>query len=95
MTLDVFITPLPLAALLALTGFAFGMAYFALLRRSVELFAAGRGYLIPATLTMARIGAAVILLGLAAKLGAPALLGAFIGFLAARKVALRTKRGAQ
>ena len=75
-------------------GFAFGLVYFAALRRTVMLFATGRGWFVPVALTLGRIAAAIIVLGLAAKLGAAALLAMFIGFLVARAVALRAGRSA-
>lgn len=81
-----------LALTMALAGFAFGIAYFAALRRTVTLFAAGRGWLGPLLLTLARIAAAAILLAIVAKLGATALLAALLGFLVARAVALRFAR---
>ncbi len=81
---------LPLA--MALTGAAFGLVYFAALDRTVALLAAGRGWLGPAALTFARIGAATLVLALIARLGAAPLLAAFLGFLAARAVALRARR---
>ena len=81
---------LPLAA--AVIGLAFGLVYFAALHHTVALFAAQRSWVGPAALTVARIGAAVILLALAARLGAAPLLAAFIGFLLARAVALRRAR---
>ncbi len=58
------------------------------------LFTAGRGWVGPLALTLARIAAAVIFLGLAAKLGAAALIAAFLGFLLARTVMLRVARRA-
>jgi hypothetical protein len=81
---------LPIA--MAFAGVAFGLVYFLALRRTVALFTAGRGWLLPAALTLGRIGAAVIFLGLAAKLGATALLATFIGFQLARAFALRAAR---
>jgi hypothetical protein len=83
-----------LAATMTLIGFALGLAYFAALRRTVALFAAGRGQLLLVALTLGRIGFAVIALSLAAKLGITALLTTFIGFLLARMVALRAARSA-
>jgi hypothetical protein len=74
---------------LALAGFVFGLAYFAALRRTAILFAARRGWLVPLALTLGRIGAAVVFLAFAAKMGAASLLAAFAGFLLARAVALR------
>lgn len=81
-----------LVAAMAAAGFAFGLAYFAALRRSVAWLAAGSGWWRPAALTLGRIAAALVFLVLAAKLGAPALIAAFIGFLAARAAALRARR---
>ena len=81
-----------LASAMALVGAAFGLVYFAVLDRTVVLLAAGRGWLGPAALTFGRIGAATILLSLIARLGAAPLLAAFLGFLAARAVALRVMR---
>jgi hypothetical protein len=87
-------TPVALAVTMAVAGLAFGMVYFEALRRTVDLLAARRGLLEPLTLTLGRIGAALILLALAANLGAPALLAAFGGFLLARMAALRRDRRA-
>jgi hypothetical protein len=78
------------AMLPASAGFAFGLLYFAALKRSVAVFVAGRGLLAPLSLTLARLAAAVVFLGLAAHVGAAALLAAFIGFLLARTLALRS-----
>jgi hypothetical protein len=76
---------------MACAGLAFGLLYFAALRRSVTLLAARRGWFGPLALTLGRIGAAAIFLGIAAKLGAGPLLAAFAGFLLARVLALREK----
>jgi len=78
-----------LAIMMASAGFAFGLAYFAALKRTVTVFAGGRGWRAPLALTLARIGAAIVFLGIAAKLGAVSLLAAFIGFVLARSIALR------
>ena len=94
MTHETLIALSSLAMTTALIGFAFGVAYFAALRRTVALFAAGRGWFLPLVLTLGRIGVAIIILGLAAKLGATSLLATFIGFLVARMVALRTTKSA-
>ena len=86
---------LPVLALCLATaplGFAAGLAYFAALRRSVALFAGGRGWLQPLALTLARLAAATILLGAIARLGALPLLAAFAGFLTARAVSIRLSR---
>jgi hypothetical protein len=85
---------LALIVTMAVAGIVFGLVYFATLRRAVTLFTAGRGWIGPLTLTLARIAAAVIFLGLAAKLGAAALIAAFLGFLLARTVMLRVARRA-
>ena len=84
-----------LAAMMVVVGFAFGLAYFAALRRTVALFADGRSRLVPAALTLGRLGLAIIALGLAAKVGAISLLAMFIGFLLARTVALRAARSSE
>lgn len=83
-----------LTFLIAFAGLALGLVYFASLKRSVALFAGGKSWLAALALTLGRIGAAVALLYLAAKLGAVPLLGAFIGFLMARALALRAERRA-
>jgi hypothetical protein len=85
--------PVPdLAIGMACAGFGFGLLYFAALRRTVTLFAMGRGWFGPVAFTLSRIGAAVIFLVVAAKLGAAPLLAAFLGFLLARTVMLRAAR---
>lgn len=80
---------LALAGGMALAGVAFGIVYFAALRRSVSLYCAGRGRLGPLALTLGRLAAAALLLGLAAGLGALPLLASLLGFLVTRVVALR------
>ena len=88
---------LPLAQLAMIAGcagFALGLAYFAMLRRTVASLATRRGWMRPLSLTLGRIAAAVILFAGAAKLGAAALLAAFLGFLAARALALGAARRA-
>jgi N-ATPase, AtpR subunit len=82
-----------LAMTMAASGFVFGLAYFAVLRRTATSFATGRR-LAALVFTLGRIGAAVLFLGLAAKLGAASLLAAFAGFLLARMLALRGARSA-
>lgn len=83
-----------LTILMALAGLAFGLVYFATLKRSVTLFVEGKSWLRLLALTLGRIGAAVAFLYVAAKLGAAPLLAAFIGFLMARALALRAERRA-
>ena len=82
-----------LAALAGAAGFAFGLAYFAMLRRNIAVFLGGGG-LAAAGLTVTRLAAAAAVFALAARLGALPLLGALLGFLAARFVALRAGRRA-
>ena len=91
MTHEALVANLSLAITMTVFGFVSGLAYFAALRRTVAVFAAGRGWLIPAGLTLGRIGVAIAVLALAAKIGAAALLATFIGFLVARAVALRAR----
>lgn len=82
------------AALAFLAGLAFGFAYFAVLRRTVDLYSAGHGLLMPAILTLLRPAAAILFLGVAARLGALPLLISFMGFLLARAMSLRVVRRA-
>lgn len=79
----------------ALAGAVFGFGYFAAVRRTAALVAAGRGWRVPLALTLGRLGLAVLLFGLAARLGVAYLLAAFGGFLAARWMALRAERSAR
>jgi hypothetical protein len=92
MTVAASVPVLAFGAAWSTAGFGFGLAYFAAMRRSVEIYVAGGARLIPAILTLGRIAAAFAFLGLAATAGALPLLAAFIGFLAARMLALRTAR---
>ena len=92
MTRETLIAFSSLSITMALIGLSFGLVYFAAMRRTVTFFTAGRGWLVPVALTLGRIGVAIILLGLAAKLGAVSLIAAFIGFLFARAAALRAAR---
>ena len=90
-----FVTSMPSPGLPLILGFAgliFGLVYFAALRRTVALFAEGRSRFSPLALTLGRVVAALIFLGVAAHLGAASLLAAFIGFLLARTIALRAER---
>jgi len=81
-----------LTFMMALAGFALGLAYFAALKRSVALFVGRKGWF--GLLTLGRIGAAAGFLFVAAKLGRAPLLAAFIGFLTTRVLALRAERRA-
>jgi hypothetical protein len=79
-------------ALLAIAGLAFGCAYFAALRRTVDVYVAGRHRFVPAILTLARVAGATVFLVVAVQFGALPLLAAFLGFLVARALALRAAR---
>jgi hypothetical protein len=81
-----------LTSLVMPAGLGLGLLYFAALRRSASLLAHGRHWRQPIALTLARAGAAVTVLALAARLGATVLLLAFAGFIVARSIALRTAR---
>jgi hypothetical protein len=88
---------LPLLAEIAaalIAGLAFGGAYFAALNRTVSTFVAGTGRLVPIALTFARIAAAGVFFAFAASFGIAPLLASFLGFLAARGVAVRAANGA-
>jgi F1-F0 ATPase (N-ATPase) AtpR subunit len=94
-----FALELATAAAFAAGGLAGGRIYFVALARSISLLT-DRGREGPApgsaafVLTLARIAAAVGFFGLAARFGALPLLAAFLGFLAARVLALRAARRA-
>jgi N-ATPase, AtpR subunit len=81
-----------LAFAAAFVGLLFGIINFAALRRNVELYTGGLSGFAAAALTFGRLGGAVVLFSLAAKLGALPLLSAFLGFLLARWLALRAAR---
>jgi len=81
-----------LAIAAGFAGFIISLGYFMILHRTVAYFAAGRGWLVPAALTLCRIIAITMFLVAAAKFGAAALLSAFLGFLFARAVSLRVVR---
>ena len=93
MTGVVSISTLIPAAIMASAATAFGLAYFTVLRWTVDLYCANYGgALAPVALTLGRIAGAVIFLALAARLGAEPLIGAFLGFLVARAIAVRSVR---
>ena len=75
-------------------GFALGFGYFAVLRRTVDLYVAGNDRLVPAILTLGRLAAAILFLVIAARSGAQPLVASFMGFLLARGLALRAVRRA-
>jgi hypothetical protein len=83
-----------LAALFAAGGLAFGWGYFAALRRGIDAFAA-QGAVFKSLLWMlARLAAAALFFVFAVRWGAWPLVAAFLGFLAARQIAVRVARRA-
>ncbi len=82
----------PLAISMAFAGCAFGLAYFAALRRTVVMLSQGRSGAAVMVLSLGRVGAAIAFFLLAARLDALALLTAFGGFLLARALVLQGKR---
>lgn len=71
-----------------IAGMVAGQAYFAALRQSLAGLAAG-SRLSPVLLTLGRFAGVALFLSAAAWVGALPLLGAFLGFLVARSIALR------
>lgn len=71
-------------------GLVVGLAYFRALRLTADLFAHGRGRILPLGLTLIRFAGLIAILLLAAKLGAAALIASFVGFLLARTIAVRS-----
>ena len=84
-----------LAAAMIIAGFVFSLGYFHVMQQSVARFAAGRGWGVPAALTLGRLIAVTLFLAAAAKLGAAALIAAFAGFLAARAISLHKAKRAR
>lgn len=82
----------PSAPLLAAAGFTLGMTYFAALRRGVRLSVERQAWVRYMLSALARIAAAALFFTFAVHWGAPALLAAFVGFLAARHLAVRAAR---
>jgi len=72
----------------AIVGFAFGLLYFAMLRRGVRLFITGESWRRGLSLTLGRLAFALVFLVLVTRLGPLALVIAFAGFLVARVVAV-------
>jgi N-ATPase, AtpR subunit len=88
-----FARPLALLPIVtALAGCAFGLVYFAILRRTVVMLSRERRGLVMA-FTLGRLGAAIVFFLLAARLDALALLTALGGFLSARVFTVRAERG--
>jgi hypothetical protein len=82
------------AGLTFFAGLAFGFGYFAVLRRTIDLYVAGQGRLVPLILTLGRAATAILFLAVAASNGPLPLLMSFVGFLLARAVMLWAVRGA-
>jgi N-ATPase, AtpR subunit len=91
-TRDTLASLLPAVALFAAAGFALGMGYFASLRRGVRLAVARHRWSSYLLLALARMTAAALFLAFAVRWGVPALLAAFAGLLAARRIAVRAAR---
>ena len=92
MTLMISMTEPERIVSMAIAGFAGGQIYFAVLRHAVDELAARRGWLRPLTLSLQRLALAAVLFIMAAKLGAAALLAAFLGFIAARLWAVHSAK---
>ncbi|HTY49028.1 MAG TPA: ATP synthase subunit I [Steroidobacteraceae bacterium] len=75
----------------ATAGFAVGVGYFALMWHGVQATRAAQAWR-AAALMLARLALAGVFLWSMARLGRGCLLAAFLGFLAARLVALRRLR---
>ena len=75
-------------------GGSIGTAYFLALRWSVKLLAAGRSPLRAILLQFLRVaGMAGLLTAITVKFGALPLLGSFLGFLVARTMVVRRRKG--
>jgi hypothetical protein len=92
MTGPAFPPDVAVAGVFVVAGLGFGLAYFAVLQRSVHNYIAGSGQLLAAALTLGRFAVAALFFGFAARVGALQALAAFIGFLAARALALYAVR---
>lgn len=79
-------------AVFAAAGLIVGFAYYGALWRTVTLLAGGSPWLVPVALTLGRIGGAVLVLGVAARFGAPDLIAALAGIIVARLLAVRVVR---
>jgi len=86
---DKWLTP---AMLLVPAGFLFGRLYFGVLRHAADALARRRPGLEDLLTLLARLLAAAVFFGFAAREGGLALLMALLGFLVARAVVLRTAR---
>jgi hypothetical protein len=79
-------------ALCSVGGLALGMAYFASLRRGVQISVGRHAWLPYMLFAPARIAAAAVFFACVLRWGIPVLLGAFAGFLVARQLAVRAVR---
>jgi hypothetical protein len=85
-------TGVSLAFAATLAGLVVGLVHFAVLRRTIDLYSAGRGPLAAAALTLGRIAGTIVFFCLAASFGVLPLLSSFLGFQLARTFALRAAR---
>ncbi len=76
------------------TGVLLGLLYFLALRRTVSRFVVRPSWPGLIVSTLVRVLGAATVLAVTARLGALALLAALLGFLLARGLALRNRRGA-
>ena len=83
-----------LAALFAAGGLAFGWGYFAALRRGIDAYTAQGAAFKSLLWMLARLAAAALFFAFAVRCGAWPLVAAFLGFLAARQIAVRAARRA-
>lgn len=83
-----------LAALFAVGGLAVGWGYFAALRRGIDAYATQGAVLKSLLWTLARLAAAALFFVFAVRWGVWPLVAAFLGFLAARQIAVRAARRA-
>jgi len=86
-------TPLSIALVFLGTGFAVGFVHFSLLRKTADGVAAGLVSR-PILQTVARFALTILVLYLASRSGAVALMAATLGLVAARALVLRSCRKA-
>lgn len=83
-----------LAVSFAACGLIFGWGYFAALHRGLVAYIGHDGAGRAVAWMLIRLAAAVVFFGFAVRWGAWPLLAAFLGFLTARQIAVRTARRA-
>lgn len=83
-----------LAVMLAAAGLVFGWGYFAALRRGITAYVGQDQPWRAVAWALVRLAAAVLFFGFAVCWGTWPLLAAFLGFLTARQIAVRTARRA-